>query len=130
MYTGPSTLVSFSQGDALAYFQKIIAANRQWSFNTGLGKGEYAWTPINGFIGVAVRTDEEMRRRAELDDPNKMIKRRAELAKYFLETYAGTYLKMTEDKMAPYLQFAQRMKDNAVAFEEFCTKEDWKKKTK
>ena len=56
-------------------------------------------------------------------NPEKMKHRRQQLAEYFINKYA----RHTTDELHNYLKFAQRMKDNDIEFENFCSKTEIKK---
>ncbi|CAF1361093.1 unnamed protein product [Adineta steineri] len=91
-------------------FYKLI--ERPWCFNTAIAEGSYAWTTIDSFIGLAIRTDEEMKRRYELDfDLSLMIKRRQQLSSYF-----------NADSLDYFCIFAQRMRQNIIDWQKFCEK--------
>lgn len=63
------------------------------------------------------RNEEEMEQRRKLDNPEEMKDRREQLAQYFLNKYQSH----TKDEMKLYSTFAQRMRDNTIAFEKFCS---------
>ena len=94
------------QNAANVYFMKLI--ERHWSFKTGIPKGHTVWITINGFIGVACKSDDEIEQRKKLDtDLSLKKKRREELSAHF---------------GAPqdcFCKFAERMKQNIIDFENF-----------
>jgi hypothetical protein len=68
-------------------------------------------------VGNILRTEEEMEQRRKLDNPEEMKHVREKLAKYFMDRYKH----YTKEQMDFYSKFAQRMKDNTLAFEAFCS---------
>lgn len=91
-------------------FRKSI--ERLGHFNTAIPLGAYVWKPIEGFIGSAMRTAEEIKRRSQLDtDLSLMVLRRQQLSLHFR---AGT-----SDQ---FCIFAQRMRQNMIDWEKFCEK--------
>ena len=63
------------------------------------------------------RSEKQMEQRRKLDDPSIMKDRREQLAQYFLKKYKSH----TQEQMDLYSTFAQRMRDNTLAFEKFCS---------
>ncbi|CAF4300799.1 unnamed protein product, partial [Adineta steineri] len=91
-------------------FYKLI--DRPWCFNTAMTEGSYAWTTIDSFIVLAIRTDEEIKRRYELDsDLSLMTKRRQQLSSYF-----------NANSLDYFCIFAQRMRQNIIDWQKFCEK--------
>jgi hypothetical protein len=64
-----------------------------------------------------IRTEKEMKQRQKFENPEEMKHVREKLAKYFMDRYKC----YTEQQMNVYSKFAQRMKDNTMAFETFCS---------
>ncbi|CAF1388528.1 unnamed protein product [Rotaria sordida] len=62
------------------------------------------------------RSEKEMEKLHELENPEKMKHIREKIANYFMERY-----KYTKEQLDVYLKFAQRMKDNSMEFEMFCS---------
>jgi hypothetical protein len=58
-----------------------------------------------------------MEERQKFENPEEMIGVREKLARYFMEKYKC----YTKEELDDYLKFAQRMKDNTMAFEMFCS---------
>ncbi|CAF1342022.1 unnamed protein product [Adineta steineri] len=107
--TSPTTQKYRLQSSEILFYKLI---DRPWCFNTAIAEGSYAWTTIDSFIGLAIRTDEEMKRRYELDfDLSLMIKRRQQLSSYF-----------NADSLDYFCKFAQRMKQNIIDWQKFCEK--------
>jgi hypothetical protein len=69
------------------------------------------WTTANSF-----RNEEEMKERQKYENPEEMKHVREKLAKYFMEKYKC----YTTEHLEVYSTFAQRMRDNTMAFEAFC----------
>ncbi|CAF1440926.1 unnamed protein product [Rotaria sordida] len=69
------------------------------------------------FLGHSERSEKQMEKRRELDNPENMKHIRDKLAEYFINKYKH----YTKTQMNVYLKFAQRMKDNAIEFEKFCS---------
>lgn len=63
------------------------------------------------------RTEEEMENRRKFENVKEMKPVREKLAKYFM----GKYKRYTQEELDNYLEFAQRMKNNTVVFETFCS---------
>jgi hypothetical protein len=63
------------------------------------------------------RNEEEMEKRQKFENPEEMRHVREKLAKYFMEKYKC----YTNEQLEVYSKFAQRMKDNTMAFEKFCS---------
>ncbi|CAF5127240.1 unnamed protein product, partial [Rotaria sp. Silwood1] len=62
----------------------------------------------------ASRTETEMKTFDEFQNPEKAKSKRETIANYFTEKY-----KYTKEQLDVYSKFAQQMKDNTVAFEQF-----------
>ncbi len=58
-----------------------------------------------------------MENRQKFENPEEMMGIREKLAKYFMAKYQC----YTKEELNNYLKFAQRMKDNTMAFETFCS---------
>ncbi|CAF5008920.1 unnamed protein product [Rotaria sp. Silwood1] len=65
--------------------------------------------------GSPFRSEEEMEKRRELDDPEKMKHVRVKLAEYFMQNYK----KYTSKDLDIYLTYGQRVKENTLKFEAF-----------
>jgi hypothetical protein len=92
------------------FFQGLI--ERAGRFDTGMVEGGCAWKTIDSFIGSAVRTDEEMKYRYQLDsDLSLMVKRRQQLSSYF-----------NADSPDHFCVFAQRMRQNIIDWQKFTKK--------
>lgn len=63
------------------------------------------------------RSEEQMEERQKFENPEEMIGVREKLAQYFMAKYKC----YTKEELDDYLKFAQRMKDNTMAFEMFCS---------
>ncbi|CAF5165249.1 unnamed protein product, partial [Rotaria sp. Silwood1] len=90
-YYGASSLGSSHYFDAMGY---RIIRYRSWGMST----------------------EKQIRQRQNMIDSSNMIKRRKEIAQYFIENYKY----ITEENLKSYLQFAQRMKDNANELTRLC----------
>ncbi|CAF3495337.1 unnamed protein product [Rotaria sp. Silwood1] len=90
-YYGASSLGSSHYFDAMGY---RIIRYRSWGMST----------------------EKQIRQRQTMIDSSNMIKRRKEIAQYFIENYKY----ITEENLKSYLQFAQRMKDNANELTRLC----------
>ncbi|CAF1202147.1 unnamed protein product [Rotaria sp. Silwood1] len=90
-YYGASNLGSSHYFDAMGY---RIIRYRSWGMST----------------------EKQIRQRQTMIDSSNMIKRRKEIAQYFIENYKY----VTEENLKSYLQFAQRMKDNANELTRLC----------
>ncbi|CAF3163547.1 unnamed protein product [Rotaria sp. Silwood2] len=69
------------------------------------------------FSGHSERSEKQMEKRRELDNPENMKHIRDKLGEYFMNKYKH----YTKTQMNVYLKFAQRMKDNSIEFEKFCS---------
>ena len=70
-----------------------------------------------GHLENYIRSEGEMEERRKLDNPEEKKTRREQLAQYFLSKYK----RYTQEEMDVYSPFAQRMRDNTLAFENFCS---------
>ena len=73
------------------------------------------YEPIS--LGNDIRSEEQMEERRKFDNPEEMKDRREQLTRYFLNKYK----RYTQEQMDVYSTFAQRMRDNTLAFEKFCS---------
>ena len=87
-------------------------------------EGESAWTVLpqdvikNGFTTPEQQSILAARsKRRFLFDPDRMQKRREELARYFTKTH-----RIKRDRLVPYLAWADLMLRNQVELEELCNK--------
>ncbi|CAF2843484.1 unnamed protein product [Rotaria sp. Silwood2] len=64
-----------------------------------------------------LRSEKEMEKLRELEDPEKMKHIRKKIANCFVERY-----KYTKEESDVYLKFAQRSKDNSIQFQMLCSK--------
>lgn len=95
----------------IIYFMKII--ERNWAFNTGLAKGTTAWSTINGFIGPALKSEAEMKKRNLLDNDLSLRKKTREHLSAHFEADPSTFC-----------IFAERMLQNIKNFEKFVSSYD------
>ncbi|CAF1021033.1 unnamed protein product [Didymodactylos carnosus] len=121
-YSTPAYLddKTITQAEANAYFQALITRN--WSFNTSMTHADRNGQHP-GYIGNDRKTEKQMQRRAKLDNPKAMIKRRLELAKYFFGNYNPN-----DKEIQRYLKFAERMHQNKVEWDAFLIEYESKQK--
>ncbi|CAF0893101.1 unnamed protein product [Didymodactylos carnosus] len=126
VWTAPiesGTVLNMTHAENDDYFQKLVSRNHQSTFKTHINEADYVWTTVDGKIGTEMKSEDEMRRRTELDDPTKMVKRRLQLAKYFIDktriSSKRKRFQYTKEDLEPYLKFAYQMKKNAEEME-FC----------